>query len=98
MIRYEVHLEPNPALAGAVEAYMRGEHIPAIMATGCFTRARFERTESGGYRTVYEAGSRADFERYMEDHFARFRGEFLARFPTGVAPSRELWTELEAWT
>ena len=96
-MRYEVRLEVDPSMAGTVEEYMRQTHIPEIMATGCFVRAHFDRAESGIYRTTYVAETRGDFDRYIAEHFARFREAFLARFPTGIVPARELFSELEAW-
>lgn len=96
-MRYEVRLEVDPSMAGAVEEYMRLTHIPEIMATGCFVRAHFDRAESGTYRTTYVARSRSEFDRYIAEHFSRFREAFLARFPTGIVPARELFSELEAW-
>jgi len=96
-MRYEVRLEADPSMAPAIEAYMRGTHIPEIMATGCFLRAHFDRAESGIFRTTYVAATRADFDRYIAEHFARFREAFLVRFPSGIIPARELFTELEAW-
>lgn len=97
MIRYEVRLDVDPALATAVERYMLETHIAEIMATGCFVGARFDRAEAGGFRTTYIAASRGEFERYGADHADRFRDDFLRRFPEGVQPARELWTELRVW-
>lgn len=96
-MRYEVRVEVDPSMASAIEAYMRTTHIPAIMATGCFQRAHFDRAESGLYRTTYVAATRGDFDRYMAEYFPRFREAFLTRFPTAIIPARELFTELEAW-
>jgi hypothetical protein len=97
MIRYEVRLEVDPALAGEVERYMLQTHIPEVMATGCFLRAHFDREESGQFRTTYVAASRGEFDRYIRDHAAGLRAAFLARYPQGAAPTRQLWTELGSW-
>lgn len=97
MIRYEVTLDVEPSLAPAVESYMRTRHIAEIMTTGCFLAARFDRAESGRFRTTYLAATRADFDRYVADHAPHYRADFLAHFPDGVAPARELWTELQSW-
>lgn len=35
---YEVTLEVDPDRAGEMEDYMRAEHIPEILRTGCFSR------------------------------------------------------------
>lgn len=97
MMRYEVRLDVNPALAGEVERYMLETHIAEVMATGCFLRAHFDREESGQYRTTYVAASRGEFDRYTRDHADGLRADFLAHFPEGASPTRELWTELGAW-
>jgi Domain of unknown function (DUF4286) len=97
MILYEVTLEVEPSSSAAVEEHMRRRHIPAIFATGCFRRIRFQRTSGHRYRTTYEAEEEADLERYLLDHAPAMRAEFLAEFPTEVRLSRETWREVESW-
>ncbi len=96
-VSYEVTLEIEPDLMAAVELELRVHHIPAILATGCFAAIRLERTEAGGLRTRYEAATRADLERYLAEHTARFRAEFMARFPAGVRATREVWHGVARW-
>lgn len=97
MVHYEVTVEAVPALADALERYMRGTHIPEILATGCFAAIRLQRGDGGRFRTDYAASSRADLDRYLDEHAAPFRADFQARFPDGVSVAREVWTDLEAW-
>lgn len=99
MIRYEVTLDVDPAVApvDAVERYMRDDHIPAIHRTGCFARIRFERAAPTRFRTAYEARTQEDLDRYLREHTERLREDFQAHFPRGVAVSREVWRELEQW-
>ena len=98
MILYEVTLQVDPAVAAEVETHMRGEHIPEIAATGCFSRIRFDRDSAATrFRTSYEAGDEADLERYFRQHAPRLRASFQERFPTGVTIARETWTPLESW-
>jgi hypothetical protein len=97
MILYEVVLDVEPSSAPAVEEHMRHSHIPAIAATGCFRRIRFQRASTHRFRTTYEAQSAADLERYLQDHAPALRAEFLALFPTGVRLTRETWHDLEQW-
>jgi hypothetical protein len=97
VIRYEVRLDADPSQAAAIESYMRDHHIAAVLATGCFVGARFERAESGTFRTTYVAATPGDLDRYMADHATRLRAEFMDRFPDGVTPTRELWNELQEW-
>jgi hypothetical protein len=97
MILYEVVLEVEPSAMAAVEEHMRRQHIPAIFATGCFRQIRFQRSSNRRLRTSYEAETAADLERYLKDHAAAMRAEFLAEFPTGVQLIRETWHDLESW-
>ena len=97
MHRYEVIVAVRADLRERFERYFIDTHIPQILATGCFVDIRFERADSGTFRTVYHAATRADLDRYLAEHTARFRADFLAHFPEGVTPSRENWTELGAW-
>jgi Domain of unknown function (DUF4286) len=97
MILYEVTLQVDPARARAVEDHMRREHIPEILASGCFNRIRFDRASPGRFRASYEARTESDLERYLHEHAPRFRADFQARFPSGVTVTRETWTPLESW-
>jgi hypothetical protein len=96
VIRYEVVLIAQARIAGALEEWMRQVHIPAILATGCFTRIQFDRSPTR-LRTVYHAASRADFERYLEDHAEHFRADFRQHFPEGVEVARDVWETVEEW-
>ncbi|MFI5236001.1 MAG: DUF4286 family protein [Gemmatimonadales bacterium] len=97
MIRYEVTLDVEPQLAAGLEDYMRGKHIPEILATGCFEEIRFERAGEGRFRTSYFALTAADLDRYMAQHTGGFRASLISYFPRGVNAVRETWTELESW-
>lgn len=97
MIVYEVTLQVDAALAGQVEAHMRGEHIPAIAATGCFQQIQFDRASPARFRTRYFAANQSDLDRYLEQHAPRLRTEFQARFPAGVRLTRETWSTIQSW-
>jgi len=96
-LAYEVTLELDPALTGAVLLELRHHHIPAILATGCFRAIRLERVDDGRIRTRYEAARPADLERYLAEHTAHFRADFMARFPKGVRATREVWHGVAEW-
>lgn len=98
MIRYEVVLDVEPQLVPGLEDYMRGKHIPEILATGCFLDIRFERAGEGRFRTSYHAATSADLERYLSQHTGGFRASLIQYFPRGVTAVRETWTELERWS
>jgi hypothetical protein len=97
MILYEVILQVDPAIAGAVEEHMRQEHIPAIAATRCFQLIHFDRASPTRFRTRYEARTAAELDRYLEEHSPRLRAEFQTRFPGGVTMTRETWTVVQRW-
>jgi len=96
-VLYEVTLQVEPALAPAVEHYMRSHHIPSIFRTGCFYNIRFDRAAEGKFRTSYRAHSPAALERYLKDYAPAFRAEFQVDFPSGVSLSRETWTARQEW-
>ena len=95
-VSYEVTVVLEPPLAGAFQAYMREKHIPEILATGCFTGARFEQVSSTRFRTAY-LGSQAGLDRYLAEHAAAFREDFLRHFPAGATASREVWSAVHVW-
>ena len=97
MITYEVAARPEESLAAEYEDYMRRVHLPAVLATGCFVAASFERTAEGLFRMRYQATSPEALDRYLQGHTSRLREEFGARFPTGITFARAVWTELEQW-
>jgi hypothetical protein len=76
---------------------MRRVHIPAIFATGCFSRIRFDRASPARFKTCYQAETQADLDRYLNDHAPGFRSEMTARFPDAFTATREVWTEVEVW-
>ena len=97
MIYYEVTLECSESTAPALEQWMRNTHIPHMLGTGCFVAMHFDRAESR-FRTVYQAATREQLDRYLTEHATRLREDFQAKFPVGVAVSRETWEQVQSWT
>jgi hypothetical protein len=83
-VRYEVTVEVESPLVDGFVRYMRDKHIPEIFATGCFRRIRLDRAGPTTLRTVYEALTQQDLERYLQDHTAVFRADFAAHFPMAL--------------
>ena len=97
MIIYEVTAVVEAHLTEAYGRYMRQEHIPDVLASGCFQSAEFASAAPGRYRMRYEASTDEDLERYLATHAARLREDATSRFPEGVALSREVWTAIQRW-
>ncbi|HET9011966.1 MAG TPA: DUF4286 family protein [Gemmatimonadaceae bacterium] len=96
-VLYEVTARVDDALAYDYERFMIETHIPDVVRTGCFLRARLDQGGEGQYRAAYLAASQADVDRYLADFAPRLREHMNARFPTGVTLSRRVWTERMQW-
>jgi uncharacterized protein DUF4286 len=94
---YEVTAVVEHELEAEWERYMRERHIPDVLATGCFTRASLTRAQGGRYRISYHADSTADLDRYVAQSAPALRAEFAARYPGGVALTRETWELVQEW-
>lgn len=97
LIFYEVTARPEPGVRAAYESYMREKHVADVLATRCFTGARFARSAEGLYRTTYIAATRDDLDRYLEAHAQRLRADFATHFPKGIVLSREVLEVLHEW-
>ncbi len=97
VIAYEVTVEVRADLMPAYELYMTRQHVPDVLATGCFTGAEFARAEAGSYRQRYFARTSGDLHRYLAEHAARLREDFLRHFPDGALPSRRNWELIRRW-
>jgi hypothetical protein len=72
MILYNVTVKVSHTIASDWLQWLKEEHIPAIIATGCFTHAVIFRlleaddTEGITYAVQYHAESKALYNRYLE--------------------------------
>jgi hypothetical protein len=98
MIAYEVTVDVDEAIAERYIAYMKQRHIPAIIATGCFAVAEFNRATATRFRQRYIAAGLADLERYLEDHAPAFRADYAKEFAAGTTLTREIWEEVQRWS
>ena len=97
MIVYEVTSVVEAGLWEEYERFIRGRHIPDMMATGNFVNATFEHSDPGRYRVRYVAATREALEHYLSDHAPRLRADFLDHFPTGAKLEREVWQVVESF-
>jgi len=74
MIIYNVTIKINHSIVTEWLSWMNQEHIPEMIATGCFTHATFlqllETDESEGltFAVQYHAKSKSDYNRYIENY------------------------------
>ena len=95
MIVYEVRNTVRLDLCERYEEYMRGRHIPDVLAAGHFISSSFETLAEGSYRARYIAPDRDTLDRYLTESSPALRSDFQAHFPTGIDASREQWTVLK---
>ena len=81
MIVYNVTTKISNPIRKAWLQWIQEEHIPAIINTGCFTRAtvlqllEIDDHEGPTYVVQYFADSKSQYNRYMEKHAAQMRQE-----------------------
>ena len=76
MIIYNITIKVEWAIAEDWENWMRNEHIPEILHTGCFNKYQFVRlleideTEGPTYAAQYFASQLSNYDDYLQ-HFAQ---------------------------
>ena len=79
MIIYNVTIKIEPAIDTEWLAWMKDEHIPDILSTGCFQKAfiyhLLDTEEDDGitYAIQYHADSHDDYKRYLQHHAGTMR-------------------------
>jgi hypothetical protein len=92
MLSYEVTIHVEEAsLTDAIERYMVEKHIGDVFATGCFLDAQFEQSAPDVYRSRYTVAIQEELDRYLNEHAARLRADFLRHFPGGMRITRSVW-------
>jgi len=86
---YEVTATVDDARTAEFERYMSDEHIPEVLATGCFAAAFFAK-EGNQYTTAYHVNTPEDLQRYFDKHTAKLRDDFVQRFGDSVQASRRV--------
>ena len=72
MIIYNVTVKPNSDIADIWLQWMKEEHIPDIINTGCFKKATILRlvevddADGPTYAVQYHAESKTDYDRYIQ--------------------------------
>lgn len=74
MIVYNVTIKVEQSIAVSWLQWMREEHMPQLMDTGCFTGCKLfhllDQDEADGitYCAQYTCNSRDDYNRYIDEH------------------------------
>ena len=98
MVTYEVTtLLKDATHAERFAAWMAEEHIPRVMATGCFLAAELAQLGPDQFRSRYVAATRVDLDRYLAQHTAALRDHFAQEFGDKATTSRQEWELLREW-
>jgi Domain of unknown function (DUF4286) len=71
MLIYNVTIKVDAAIAAPWLKWMKEEHIPQVLATGCFVRAQMvklletDETDGPTYAVQYYAESRGQYDKYI---------------------------------
>lgn len=85
-IIYNVTVQVNTGIANAWLHWLKEEHIPDIIATGCFTNAAILRlievdeTPGPTYAVQYHAESKALYNRYIETFAEAMRKKAIEKW------------------
>jgi len=96
MIVYNVTTKVSQAIAADWLSWLKTEHIPDLVQTGCFTHAvilhlvEADDEEGVTYAVQYYAESQALYNRYMEKYAADLRKKALEKWGDRVISFRTL--------
>ncbi len=96
MIVYNVTTKVSHPIAADWLNWLKAEHIPDLIGTGCFTHAvilhlvEADDEEGITYAVQYHAASRALYNRYMEQYAAGMRKKALDQWGDQVISFRTL--------
>jgi len=96
MLLYNVTIKTENNIAEAWLQWMKEEHIPDVINTGCFTRATLckllEVDDEDGptYTVQYHAESKADYNRYIENYAPVMRKKVTDKWGNNIAIFRSL--------
>ncbi|MFT4022747.1 MAG: DUF4286 family protein [Flavihumibacter sp.] len=86
MILYNITLKVEGAIAGDFSAWMLEEHLPAVLATGCFNSSRLfrllETDDSDGptYAVQFTAPGKTHYDKYISGYAQAHRRQLEAKW------------------
>lgn len=96
MIIYNVTNKVDDAIHESWLQWMQQEHIPEVMATGCFTSCRILRilevddADGPTYAVQYTADDKDSYDRYIESFAPELRKRAMERWKDRVFSFRSL--------
>ena len=86
MIIYNVTIQVDEGIAVEWLSWLRQEHIPDVMASGCFVKYQLVKilnTDPGSvsYAVQYYADNQQQLDLYLEEHAPGLRKKALDRWP-----------------
>lgn len=86
MLIYNVTIKVDRLIAAEWLQWLEQEHIPAIMATGCFAEHKVMRlleiddSEGPTYAIQYFANTKENYTRYIDQHATGFRQQSFEKW------------------
>lgn len=96
MLIYNVTIKIDSAIEEAWLAWMLQEHMPEVMATGCFESTRLLRlleideTDGPTFAAQYMAASREDYSAYISEYAAGMRKKVTEKWGDRLVTFRSL--------
>lgn len=96
MIIYNVTIKLDEAIHEPWLAWLQEQHIPDVLATGCFTKATILRllevddSEGPTYAIQYFAESKANYNRYIEKYAPEMRQRSFDKWGNGFIAFRSV--------
>ena len=96
MIIYNVTTKVDHRIATVWLKWMREEHMPAIISTGCFTKATIlelievDTTDGPTYAVQYQAESKSKYNQYIEQFSDEMRKNALEKWGESVISFRSV--------
>lgn len=101
MFIYNVTSKVDHSISTAWLQWMKEEHIPEVIATGCFTKATIlhllETDDSEGptYAIQYAAESKASYNRYIEQFAPAMRQKVMTKWGNKFIAFRSVMQVIE---
>ena len=96
MIVYNVTTKVDHSIAVAWLQWMKEEHIPEVIATGCFSHSRILRllevdeTDGLTFAIQYEAESKALYNRYIDKYAGELRKKAIEKWEGFITAFRSV--------